>query len=297
MRYFFIFYLAISLALLSVPSFAAQSNGTQSEPQNAFDESLQKNFPMDGAQIEKFKKRLDETKQSLQGGPSPKMGTQTRRLSFETGQKPPVLQIAPGYVTTLAFVGSSGKPWPVSSVTLGNPNYYKVVQPEGEKHIITVSALKKYADSNLALTFQGKHMPVTIQLETVSGSGDERRSTDSLVVFQTDRRGPNAEEPTLGSRPEPTVSNVMMSFLDRVPPGSAKRMKLSPSIGDVSMWSYEGSLYLRTEYPVMWPAWRAVSHGPNDVRVYEMPRVSSVMVSRGGNSVSIKVEGAVNGEK
>ena len=265
----------------------AQSNST---PQNAFDESLKQNFPMSRSQINRFKQRLDETKRNLPGNSSPVMGTQTRRLSFETGNKPPVLRIAPGYVTTLAFVDSTGSPWPVSSVTLGNPNFYKVVQPSGEKHIITVSALKEYVDSNLALTFQGKHMPVTIQLKTVSG---KQESTDSLVVFKTDRRGPNAREPTFGPTPEPTASKVMMNFLDRVPPGSAKRMELSPRIGGVSMWSYEGSLYVRTEYSVMWPAWKAVSRGPNKVRVYEMPRVSSLMVSREGRSVSIQVEGEV----
>jgi len=293
MRYISSFCLICCFVCFLATSAIASGNSTnqsQSKP-SAFDESLKQQLPMSKAQIQRFKQRLDETQRSLNGNSSPEMGTQTRRLSFETGNKPSVLKIAPGYVTTLAFVGSTGKPWPVSSVTLGNPNYYKVVRPEGEKHIITVSALKKYADSNLAITFQGKHMPVTIQLKTISGEQD---TTDSLVVFQTDRRGPNAEDPSIGPQPEPTVSNEMMAFLDRVPPGSAKRMELKPRIGGVSMWSYQDALYLRTEYPVLWPAWKAVSHGPNDVRVYEMPRVSSVMVSRGGNSVSIKVQGAMS---
>lgn len=288
MRYVFgLFLICCFISALAGGAISA-SNSTS---RNVFEESLKQRFPMSKEQIRHFKRRLDETQRTLRDNSTPKMNTQTRRLSFETGSKPSVLRIAPGYVTTLAFMDATGKPWPVSSVTLGNPNYYKVVQPKGEGHIITVSALKKYADSNLALTFQGRHMPVTIQLKTVSG---EQESTDSLVVFQTDRRGPNAEEPTIGPRPEPTVSKVMMSFLDRVPPGSARRMEIKPRVSGVSLWSYQDALYLRTEYPVMWPAWTAVSHGPNDVRVYEMPRVSSVMVSREGKSVSIKVKGAVS---
>jgi intracellular multiplication protein IcmK len=284
----------IVLALVFVYTNVYSQNSTNRTKNKAFQKSINTRFPMSRQEIKKLRKRMEQTEKAVRGESSPEMTTRTRNLSFETGNKPPVLKIAPSYVTTVSFVDATGKPWPISSVTLGNPNYYNVVQPEGEGHIITVSALQEYADSNLSITFQDKNMPVTIQLKTESG----KESTDSLVVFKTDKRGPNAETPAIGPSPESTIGNVMIAFLDRVPPSSAQRVEISPDVHGVSIWNYDNSLYVRTKHPVMWPAWTAVSQGSNDVSVYQMPEVSSLMVTRNGDSITIDLQGVrelVNG--
>ncbi len=284
--------------------FASEGATGGPEKNKAFERTLKGQFPMTTDQIMKFKQRMKDTKRTLhRGDPPPLMNSRTRRLRFETGGVLPIVRIAPGYVTTISFFDCTGQPWPVTSVVLGNPNYYSVKRPEKQKNVITVSALKKYVDSNLALTFKGQDMPATIQLKTVSGE----KETDSLVVFRADRRGPNAVEPTIGPEPEPTLDSVLVSFLDNVPPESAKRMRLMPgpmsgsydpekaeNVKNIALWSYKDSLYLRTRDPLVWPAWNTIAKGPGGVRVYKLSKVPSLMLSRSGGSVVYEVGGAFN---
>lgn len=283
----------------SVPVFASEKQKEASGNSEAFERSLESRLPMSAEQIEEFKKRLKDTERAVNKRTPPKMTNRSKRLSFETGEKPPVIRIAPGYVTTLSFFDSTGQPWPITSVVLGNPNYYTVQRPENQGNIITVSVLKDHVDSNLALTFEDQNVPATIQLKTVSEGGE----TDSLAVFRAEQRGPNAEKPTIGPEPEPTVDSDMMGFVDNVPPDSAKRMRLTAGkdakekkepeeSGDIVLWAYKDSFYLRTKHGLVWPAWDTVANGPGGVRVYEMAEVSSLMISRNGASVTYTVEGA-----
>ena len=288
--------LFLSAAVLAAPAFADETGEKTSSKNKAFERSLNGQFPMTPEQIEKLKRRMNGTKKAVHKRTPPKMINRTRRLSFETGKKSPLVRIAPGYVTTISFFDSTGRPWPVTSVVLGNPNYYNIRRPDNQNNVITIAALKDYVDSNLALTFKAQHMPTTIQLKTVSGQGGEE--TDSLVVFRADQRGPNAERPLIGPEPEPTIDSVLMQFLDNVPPDSAQRIRLLSGGDDdheghevwedrqgVALWSYQDSLYLRTKHPLTWPAWNAVAKGPGGVRVYELSRVPSLMISDNGGSV------------
>lgn len=268
----------------------------------AFERSLKSRLPMNTEQIKKFKQRLKDTERATKARSSPEMTNRSRRLSFKTGEKPPQVKIAPGYVTTISFFDSTGEPWPVTSVVLGNPNYYDVQQPENQSNVITVSALEEHVGSNLALTFKDQDVPTTIQLKTIS----EGEETDSLAVFRAEQRGPNAKEPSIGPDPESAVDSDMMSFIDNVPPDSAKRIQLSRQGSDksdeqeeredVALWSHGDSYYLRTKHPLVWPAWNAVAKGPGGVRVYEMPKVSSLMLSQNGASLTLEVGETFYGE-
>lgn len=295
--------LILSVAFLVAPALATDKDKEKSSEDKAFARSLKGQFPMTPEQIREFRERMDNTKRAVHKKTPPKMINRTRRLSFETGKKSPVVRIAPGYVTTISFFDCTGEPWPVTSVVLGNPNFYNVQRPKNQNNVITIAALKEYVDSNLALTFKAQNMPTTIQLKTVSGS--DERETDSLVVFRADQRGPNADQPMIGPRPDPTIDSIMMQFLDNVPPRSATRIRLLSDSGEtrdmqlaweerqgVALWSYQDSLYLRSKHPLTWPAWNAVAKGPGGVRVYELSRVPSIMVSQGGRSVVYEVGGA-----
>lgn len=287
--------------VLSANQDKNESGGNKSAEDKAFNRSLKGQFPMTPAQIQQFKRHMDDTKKALHKKAPPKMTNHTQRLSFETGQKPPVMRIAPGYVTTISFFDSTGQPWPVTSVVLGNPNYYNVQRPDNQTNVITIAALEQYVDTNLALTFKDQNMPATIQLKTVSG--DDERETDSLVVFRAEQRGPNAKSPMIGPEPDPTIDSVLIQFLDNVPPASAERVRLLSDGNSenkeawedhqgVAMWSYQDTLYLRTRHPLTWPAWNAVAKGPGGVRVYELARVPSVMVSHNGGAVVYELGGS-----
>lgn len=269
----------------------AQDNGSEQKvlSQEAFEKSIGNLVPLSPGQIKEYKKRLKETDRAVHKKKKlPEMNTKTRRLSLEPGGKPPVLKIAPGYVTSVAFFDSTGQPWPLSSVTIGNPKYYNVKKPQNLEpgNMITIVALKEYVDSNIVLTLQNHDMPVSVQLKTVPG---ESSQTDALIAFQADKYGPKAKEPTVGPGLKTTVSDTMLSFLDGVSPPKAQYLSLKPNFSSVDLWKMGKSMFLRTKYPMMWPAWTSVTNGVGGMKVYKIPQVQSFILSKDGEMVTVEV--------
>jgi len=284
-----IFFLCLSFIWIDyMPCHASEENSIANK---AFKQSLQSYVPLSPEQIEQLQNRMQETNEAVHSAPPPKMSNRTRRFVLDPGHEPPVLKVAPGYVSSIAFFDVTGEPWPVTSIVVGNPSYYNVQKPKDLKpgNMLIITALKKHVDSNIVLTLQGHDMPMTIQLETIDRK--KEAVTDATIAFQANKRGPLAKEPQIGPELDPTVDNTMLSFLDGVPPSSAKHKIVTPAIEGVHLWSYQKSYFLRTKYSVVWPAWVSIVKGVGGVNVYKFSKKTpSVMLSKNGKTVSLKVE-------
>ncbi len=276
--------------LLMIPTVCLAKTNSSAVKNQAFSQAVQQLVPLSPDQIKKFMDQLQDTDKAVYSGTPPKMINRTRRFSLEPGGDLPVIRITPGYVTSVAFFDSTGEPWPISSITVGNPNYYRVKKPKGLKpgNMITVTALKKHTSSNIVLTLQSHDMPLTVQLKSISSK--KEGETDALIAFQADKRGPNAKTPEIGPTMKSTVDDIMLAFLDGVPPASAKPLNISKDVKKLNLWEYKGKLYLRTLYPLVWPAWSSIVNGVGGIRVYRMSQVPSLMISKDGNVLSLNIK-------
>ena len=60
---------------------------------------------------------------------------------------------------------------------------------------------------------------------------------------------------------------------------------------DAQAWLIGQTMYLRTRLTVLSPGWIGKMVSPDGTLAYELPRTSSVLVSRYGEPVELKIEG------
>lgn len=255
------------------------------EAQALFEESLRQMMPLDKEHIQEYRKRSDQRERALLPV-SPDLRTRTVRVTLEPGRAPVKVFTTANIATSLVFHDSTGQPWPITSVTNGGPSSFQVLRPElPEGNLLNVMPIQGYATSTLVVTLENRDIPLVIRLESDSVRAPERKA-DALVLIQLAHHGPKAAIP-LTSTIKETASSAMLSFLDRVPPDDAVRLRSEPDSDAVMAWKYNGKHYVRTTHSLMWPAWTAVVNGAGSTKCYELPVTTRIMLSREGRVQTI----------
>ncbi len=256
-------------------------SGRGKSAQALFEESLRQMMPLNEGQIQEYRERSDQRDRALLPV-SPDLNTRTVRVALEPGHPPVPVHTTANVATSLVFHDSTGQPWPVTSVTNGAPKHFQILRPElPDGNLLNVMPTQGYATSTIVVTLEGRDIPLVIRLESDSVRSPERKA-DALVLVQLAHHGPKASVPLVKDIRE-TADSTMLSFLDRVPPKDSVKIRFEPKAENVSVWEYGNKLYIRTAYPLMWPAWNAVVNGAGGTRCYEAPRTGRIMLSINGN--------------
>jgi intracellular multiplication protein IcmK len=256
--------------------------------QALFEESLRQLMPLNEGQIQEYRKRSDHRERALLPV-SPKLGSRTVSVALEPGAPPVKVLTTANIATSLVFHDSTGQPWPITSVTNGGPTFFQILRPElPDGNLLNVMPVHGYGMSTIVVTLQKRDIPLVIRLESDSVRSPERVA-DALVLFQLAHHGPKAAIPIIEDIKE-TASSELLAFLDRVPPASAMRVALESAPDKLNIWRLGNVHYIRTEHTLMWPAWTAVAHGAGNVRCYEVPVTTRIMISAGGKIQSVVVK-------
>ena len=257
----------------------------------AFKASEKKLLPLTPQQIKQFRKHLGATNKAIHERSPAQLTTRTRVLRLSPGSPVPTIKIAPGYVSSIAFLDQTGAPWPITSVALGDGSAFDVEHPKIKAgNLLTITAKGHHRDSNISVTLKGWSMPVVIRLKTDPSAGQ------ALIAMRADQRGPNAAPPQVGPAPTQVVGKTLMAFLDDVPPsGVTPQTVKGTGHARVQAWAYKKHLYVRTALEPVWPAWDNVVRGAGGVHVYRMPVVASLMLSVQGtvHTLSLKPQSRV----
>ena len=288
--------------------------------QREYDTAVDNIMPLSPDQIRSLRRKQDVIDEAVSAPPA-KMRTETRQLHVTPGAAPQVIRMTGGYSSTIVFQDMTGKPWPVLSMILGNPESFSAVQPKNASKAITTTEKRRRANasetdtadlsetednvtsnvinivplsnresSNLAVNLQGCPYPVILHLLTESPLKGQR-SAVALVVFRLDKRGPQAEMPQIApSSGTDTVSEEALGFMHGVPPQDASVLPLTPPLPGTRIWKYRGKLYLRTSHAVVWPAWNSLAMG-DDIRVYTLPPTRSLVLSINGEHQKVVLDG------
>ncbi len=184
----------------------------------------------------------------------------------------------------MTFSDITGQPWPVLSVTTGNPQAYAAQSAgeEGKTNIIVVNAIQEWVPGNLAVTLVGHPVPITLAIRQGEPEVDYR------LDVRLDARGPNAAQDIVGTTSlAPTNDSTMIKFLDGVPPQGARRMKTTSP--DVEAWRFEDLLYVRTRGDILSPAYTSRSSNVSGVNVFTLVDSPVVIVSAGGRAAHVRI--------
>lgn len=251
-----------------------------------FQEAIGAILPQSPKQIEYRRQKVDEADEAESRPLKPiQSTTRSISMSMRPGEQPPVLRVAPGWVTTLTFSDVTGQPWPVMSITVGNQDAYDVVNSgeKGKSNIITIGTKQAHIPSNIAVTLINAKVPLLMTLDPTGPNVDFRVDT------QVSERGPNSKyDTTVIDNLPPTSDSTMLAFLDGVAPDGAKRLKVADR--EVQAWRYNDLLYIRTSRTMLSPAYTAKQSNVSGVNVYVLNEVPVLLLSDAGRMFSVQIQ-------
>lgn len=250
----------------------------------AFNMLLQQNMPLTPQQVVQLRQQIDVAQRAAATPPNipPKPVSSTIMINLAPGTTPPAIRLAQGYVSSLVFVDSTSQPWPIAAFDIGNPKAVNI-QWDGKSNILLLQAVSAYSDGDIVIRLVGNPTPITLEL--VSG----QRVVDYRVDLHVPGIGPNTKDIPTGTALPNNPNQLLLGVLDGVSPAGSKTLNVQGA--DAQAWLLGEKLYLRTRLTLLSPGWIATMVSPDGMHAYELPKTSSVLVSRYGEPAELKIEG------
>jgi intracellular multiplication protein IcmK len=189
----------------------------------AFKELINKTFPLKPDQIHQLHVELDKSQIAVHAGatapPQPISSTMTVDLS--PGASTPIVRLATGFVTSIVFLDSSGKPWPVGDYSLGNPQGFNI-KWDTKTNTLFIQSTKDHISGNMAVRLA--HLDTPIMLSLVTG----QKEVDYRIDLQVPGNGPNTTASIIDNSLPQASNPSLLSALDGVPPVGSIELNIVP---------------------------------------------------------------------
>jgi len=260
------------------------SVSVQSINRAAFGSMEQNMLPMTPDQIRRLRQLFNQTQAAAATtlGTPPRPTISSQYVKLEPGATPAVIRLAQGYVTALAFLDSTGQPWPVDNYDIGNPQAFNV-QWDKKSNLLMIQATALYNVGNLVVQLSGLTTPVMLTL--ISG----QKAVDYRIDLRIPGNGPYAKA-MLGRTLPNNADPILLNILEGITPKGCTILQVSG--GPAQAW-YDGDsrLYLRTRLTLISPAWIATMSSPDGMKAYQMPKTPLILGFEDGQSIQLKIEG------
>lgn len=163
--------------------------------------------------------------------------------------------------------------------------------PEPHKtNILTLFPKSAIAYSNVAITLEGKPLPVILLL--ASGQPEVDIRVDARMNGVSPKS--NRDRPSTGLSTSISIDQDSLSFLDGVIPGEAYSMMSSNQ--NVQAWELNDELYVRTMYDVSYPEYSARVGSRDGSRVYKFNGnpTNIVFTQSNGQPVTVSFENSMS---
>lgn len=250
----------------------------------AFNNLLTQNMPLKPQQVVELHQQIDAAQRAAAVPPvvPPKPVSSTLMINLAPGTTPPVIRLAQGYVSSIVFVDSTGAPWPIAAFDIGNPKNVNI-QWDGKSNILFMQAVSPYGNGDIVFRLVG--LPTPITLELISG----QRVVDYRVDIHVPGIGPNAKDIPIGTALPESANILLLGVLDGVAPAGSKELTVHGA--DSQAWLLGEKMYFRTRFTVLSPGWISTMVSIDGMHAYELPRTSSVLISRYGEPYELRIEG------
>lgn len=250
----------------------------------AFNSMLKQQMPLAPQQVVQLRQQIDIAQRAaaIPANIPPKPVSSTLMINLAPGTTPPAVRLASGYVSSMVFVDSTGAPWPIAAFDVGNPKAVNI-QWDGKSNILIIQAVSPYSDGDIVVRLVGLPTPVTLEL--VSG----QRVVDYRVDIHVSGIGPNTKDLPVGIALPSGANQLLLGVLDGVAPAGSRELTVVGA--DCQAWLLGEKIYLRTRLTVLSPGWVGKMVSPDGMQAYEIPKTSSVLISRFGEPAELKIEG------
>ncbi len=201
--------------------------------------------------------------------PKPVNGVVVAHLS--PGSTSPVIRLYKNRTSTIIITDMSGQPWPILNYDgLSNEDFSvkRLDNPSPDGYVLSVSPKGAFVSGNLVLILKG--LPSPLNIEFVSA----QKEVDVTTEVRVQAKGPNTQLTNIGL--PSGIDTNLLSVLQGVAPSGAKELKVSSNA--VQAWlTRDGSMYVRTRYKIMSPAFDNVTSSPDGTYAYKMIPVPVIL--------------------
>jgi len=187
------------------------------------------------------------------------------------GSTSPVIRLSKNRTSTMIVTDMTGQPWPIMNYDGLSDEDFTVKRLDGPApngYVLSITPKGSFVSGNLVLILKG--LPTPLNVEFVSA----QKEVDVSTEIRVQGKGPNTQMTSI-SLPS-SVDTSLLSILQGVAPVGAKELKVSSNA--VQAWlSKDGSMYVRTRYKIMSPAFDNVTSSPDGTYAYKMIPVPVVL--------------------
>lgn len=250
-----------------------------------FQAAIKQLLPMSTDQIRRTYDAFKDSREAAETPitmPEPKQVVET--ISLDPADAPAIVRTAPGYVTTVAFLDSTGSPWPIQDVSWAGK--FVVTPPESGGHILRITPQSAHGVGNASIRMVDLIAPITLQLRT---GVDE-------VYYRMDARipkaGPLAKAPLIqygGLSAAAGKDDAMIGVLDGTPPAGSERLSIKGLDGRTNAWRIKDRIYLRTPLTLLSPGWESSAASADGTNVYTFSNAPVMLLSDDGRMVRAQI--------
>lgn len=227
----------------------------------------------DPARIREINRDLFERGRVINESPvtAPRVVNDVVVAHLSPGSTAPVIRLARNRSTAILITDSSGQPWPIINYDgLSEEDFIvkRLDNPAPDGYVLSITPRGTFVSGNLVVVLKG--LPTPLNIEFVSA----QKIVDGTTQIRVQAMGPNSNFTSIGL--PASIDSELLNILQGVAPQGAKELKVSS--GAVQAWlARDGSMYVRTRYRVMSPAFEQVTSSPDGTFAYKMIPVESVL--------------------
>ncbi|MCC1496704.1 DotH/IcmK family type IV secretion protein [Alcanivorax sp. 1008] len=196
------------------------------------------------------------------------------KLNTGPGALPPVIQVQPGFDTTINFVDVTGNAWPVVEAGTGRPDNYMVkVTAESS---VTIRPTAAYQLSNLRVHLKGYPRPLAFTM-LHDASAVDYDVTAIMPIMNPETDIARMVQSRIQSEAPGLPEAVLTQFLDGVAVRDAQRIMLTGNSKTDAFW-YKGKLIIRSPLRLMSPRPTTKLAGHSGYAVYVAEQARAVVL-------------------
>jgi intracellular multiplication protein IcmK len=256
-----------------LPNYGAQQRGgMRTDNINAIDAQLEILNTPDKKIRELRRDIYDKSRVINEGATSAPLPTKSVIVAeINPGSTSPVVRVFKNRTSTVIITDMTGQPWPIVNMDgLSNEDFIvkRLDNPAPDGFVLSITPKGTFSSGNLALVLKGLATPINLEFVPA------QKEVDVNAEIRVQARGPNTQFSTM-SLPN-AMDSALLSVLQGVTPKGAKDLKTSSNA--VQAWlTSEGSMFVRTRYKVMAPAFDDVTSSPDGTFAYKMVPVPVVL--------------------
>lgn len=257
----------------------------------SYNSIMEELFTTTPREIKEVQRRDKEIERAIYESIPPQSLTNIIEVSLKPGSTPPIIYVAPGHVSALTVIDSTGMPWPITNVLIGNVQDYTVeaVAAHEYKNLVAIIPKRQFGDTNLTMTLVKQPTPITLRLVS---SGKRFHATP---VIQIDGYGPFAKKPIFSEIALLEDDAVMKNVIFGIGPSNAERVVTTD--GNVEAWRVGGNLFIRTNYKLVTPLPISTYNGTGGFSAYKVPFIPvASMRNKQGHRIKVKFSAQTYGE-